>query len=120
MAKMTKVFRYRTTATEEQWRELSQDLTSLSDEEFKIKYEFSKSGIRKYHDEHFGILSPITPGTIPYVAPSGYVKMTIQISVEAKADLDELLNQLEQQTGLQRRYQTSYLITQQVHAFRKQ
>ena len=46
--------------------------------------------------------------------------MTIQISVEAKADLDELLNQLEQQTGLQRRYLTSYLITQQVHAFRKQ
>lgn len=118
--KQTKVRVFVNTATENSWKMLENDMVALNDSDFKERYLFTKSGIRPYLNERLGIKKKPAPLSIPYVKPTeGYQKYTLQLQESTKIELENLINQLADNTGFEKRYISNYLVTQLCASYKK-
>lgn len=117
--KQTKTRVWSQQATSADWEQLQHDINTLSDPEFKSVYSFTKSGIKPYLQEHLGITPQKEASTLVYTKPSGYVKVSIQISAEAYEAFQKERECLSDQYGFSMQYINSVILEQGIQACQK-
>ena len=117
--KQTKTRVWTQQASSADWEQLQQDIINLSDAEFKETYSFTKSGIKPYLQEHLGITPQKEASTLTYSKPSGYVKVSIQISAESYEAFQKEREKLSDQYGFSMQYVNSVILEQGIQACQK-